>query len=169
VTHGLPVRSVIAWLFCGGVAAGGPQGLAATVKPDEVAIRALVASYVKSIDAADTALASTVWASTSDVSFIHPRGHERGWAAIKTNFYERTMGVSFSERKLSVKDLVISCYGEAAWAEFYWDFAARLRSDGSEVATQGRETQVYRKLNGTWRLVHVHYSGMPVTGERQGF
>jgi len=37
------------------------------------------------------------------------------------------------------------------------------------IATHGRETQVYRKVDGAWRLVHVHYSGMPVTGERLGF
>jgi ketosteroid isomerase-like protein len=79
------------------------------------------------------------------------------------------MGQMFSERKLTVKDLAIHSYGQSAWAEFYWDFSAKLRKDGSSVATHGRETQVYRKIDGAWRLVHVHYSGMPVTGERQGF
>jgi ketosteroid isomerase-like protein len=162
-------RSVIAWLVCAGAAAGEPQGVPAAHRPDEVAIRSLIATYAKSVDAADTTLASTVWASTPEVSFIHPRGHERGWAAVKTAFYEQTMGQMFSERKLTVKDVVVSCHGEAAWAEFYWDFAAKLRTDGSPLATHGRETQVYRKIDGAWRLVHVHYSGLPVTGERQGF
>jgi len=137
--------------------------------PDETAIRSLIATYAKSVDSADTTLASTIWASTPDVSFIHPRGHERGWDAIKAQFYEQTMGQRFTERRLSVKNIVVHCYSETAWAEFYWDFAAKLRIDGSPLATQGRETQVYRKLNDAWRLVHVHYSGMPVTGDRQGF
>jgi ketosteroid isomerase-like protein len=162
-------RSVIAWLLGGAFAVAEPQAPATAPSPDEAAIRSLIADYAKSVDAADTALASRVWASTPDVSFIHPRGHEHGWAAIKSMIYEQTMGQSFSERKLSVKDVVISCYGETAWAEFYWDFAAKLRTDGSPLATHGRETQVYRKIDGAWRLVHVHYSGMPVTGERQGF
>lgn len=30
------------------------------------------------------------------------------------------------------------------------------------IATQGRETQTYRKEAGKWYIVHVHYSGMPV-------
>jgi len=47
-------------------------------------------------------------------------------------------------------------------AEFYWDFVAKLRKDGSPITTHGRETQVYRKMQDGWRLVHVHYSGMPV-------
>lgn len=160
------VRAVTVCLLGAAVPAAEP---AAPFSSDEAAIRSLIAAYAKSVDAADTTLASTVWASTPDVSFIHPRGHEHGWAAIRTKFYEQTMGQSFSERRLSVKDVAISCYGEAAWAEFYWDFAAKLRTDGSSIATHGRETQVYRKFDGAWRLVHVHYSGMPVTGERQGF
>ena len=162
------VRLAAIWLVgCAAAAGAGPQPAGAASKPDEAVIRSLISSYVKSIDAADTGLASTVWADT-DVSFIHPRGHERGWDAIKA-FYEQTMGQTFSERKLTVKDVAIHADGTSAWAEFDWDFAAKLRTDGSPVATHGRETQVYRKVNGSWRLVHVHYSGMPVTGERQGF
>lgn len=143
--------------------------LAAASGPDEAAIRSLIDRYAASVDAADTRLAATVWAATPDVSFIHPRGHERGWGAIKTQVYEQTMGQTFSERRLSVKDVAIHVHGESAWAEFYWDFRAKLRTDGSPVETHGRKTQVYRKVDGSWRLVHVHYSGMPVTGERQGF
>jgi ketosteroid isomerase-like protein len=163
------VRLVALQLLGGAVAAGaGSQGATASGS-DEAGIRSLIAAYAKSVDAADTTLASTIWATTPDVSFIHPRGHERGWSAIKAQFYEQTMGQMFLERKLTVKDLAIHCYGQSAWAEFYWDFAAKLRKDGSSVATNGRETQVYRKIDGAWRLVHVHYSGMPVTGERPGF
>jgi ketosteroid isomerase-like protein len=35
--------------------------------------------------------------------------------------------------------------------------------------THGRETQVYRKMADGWRLVHVHYSGMPVAEKEKGF
>jgi ketosteroid isomerase-like protein len=164
------VGLVVLPLLGSAVTAGaGPQAAGAATSPDEAAIRSLIATYAKSVDAADTSLASTIWASSPDVSFIHPRGHERGWAAVKTKFYEQTMGENFSERKLTIKDVAIHSYGQTAWAEFYWDFAAKLRKDGGPVATHGRETQVYRKVDGVWRLVHVHYSGMPVTGERQGF
>ncbi len=103
------------------------------------------------------------------VSFIHPVGHEHGFEQIKQNVYIHLMGDTFSERKLSVHDVSVHIYGDAAWAEFYWDFAAKFRKDGSPITTHGRETQLYRKELDGWRLVHVHYSGMPVTGERQGF
>ncbi len=134
---------------------------------DEALIRDLIARYARAADAADTELAAEVWETTPGVSFIHPMGHERGWAAIKSNFYAAVMGGFFSQRKLSVKDVAIHTYGDAAWAEFDWDFAATLRSNGSAVDTHGRETQVYRKTGGRWRLVHVHYSPMPGASERR--
>jgi ketosteroid isomerase-like protein len=126
-------------------------------------IERMIAKYARSIDAADTALAAQIWSQSPDVSFIHPLGHEHGFGQIQRNVYVRAMGDTFSERHLSVKDIAIHVYGNAAWAEFYWDFAARLKKDGSSVNTKGRETQIYRKEQGGWRLVHVHYSAMPVS------
>ncbi len=124
-------------------------------------IRSLIEKYAKSIDGADTVLAAEVWLDAPDVSFIHPLGHEHGFEQIKKNVYTHLMGETFSERKLSVHDVSVHVYGDAAWAEFYWDFAAKFRKDGSPLTTHGRETQLYRKEQGGWRLVHVHYSGMP--------
>ncbi len=123
----------------------------------------------KSVDGADTDLASQVWWDSPQVSFIHPLGHEHGFEQIKENVYKKLMGGMFSERKLSFHDVAVQVLGDAAVAEFYWDFAAKFRKDGSPITTHGRETQVYRKTQDGWRLVHVHYSGMPVAGERQGF
>src|SRR5437016_8111086 len=150
------------------------KGEARNVSPAETptdgsVIRSLIENYAKSVDAADTALAAEVWLDSPDVSFIHPLGHEHGFEQIKENVYTRLMGETFLERKLSVRDVSVHVYGDAARAEFYWDFAAKFRKDGAPLATHGSETQLYQKLDGRWRLVHVHYSGMPVTAERQGF
>lgn len=128
---------------------------------DREKIERLIADYAKSVSAVDTNLAARVWSQSTDVSFIHPLGHEHGFEQIKQNVYLRIMGGMFSERLLTVKDVKIQVYGETAWAEFYWDFAARMKSDGSAANTKGRETQIYRKENGGWRLVHAHYSAMP--------
>lgn len=132
-------------------------------------IRQLVAKYARSVDGADTELASQVWLDSPDVSFIHPQGHEHGLEQIKRNVYQRLMGETFSERKLSPRDVSVHVYGDSAWAEFYWDFAAKFRKDGTPITTHGRETQVYWKTQSGWRLVHVHYSAMPATAETTGF
>ncbi len=132
-------------------------------------IKNLIAKYAKSVDDADTTLGAEIWSDSPDVSFVHPLGHEHGFEQIKQNVYKRLMGETFSERKLNIHDVSVRVYGDAAWADFYWDFAARFRKDGSTLATHGRETQIYRKEQGDWRLVHVHYSGMPAAGEGTGF
>jgi uncharacterized protein (TIGR02246 family) len=131
---------------------------------DADTVRQQVAAYARSVDTADATLAATVWSTTPDATFIHPHGHERGWEAIKTNVYEKLMGGLFSERKLTVKQLSVNVHGDSAWVEFYWDFVATLRKDGGTATNQGRETQVFRKADGRWQLVHVHYSTMPPAG-----
>jgi ketosteroid isomerase-like protein len=104
-------------------------------------------------------LAAQVWWDSPDVSFIHPLGHDHGFQQIKQDIYEKIMGGLFSERHLSPRDIAIHVYRDSAVAEFYWDFNAKMKIDGSPVTTHGRETQVYERKDGIWRLVHVHYSG----------
>ncbi len=133
------------------------------------AVRAVLHHYVLSINSADVALARTVWADRDDISFIHPLGHEVGWEQIKTNVYQKLMGELFSARTLTIKKLSIKPHGESAIAEFYWEFNATFRKDGTDLKTLGRETQVlWKDRNGTWKLAHVHYSGMPTNVLRMG-
>jgi hypothetical protein len=134
---------------------------------DSLLFNNLVAQYTLSIDQADTVLGSDVWSHTDEVSFINPRGNEYGWNGVK-NIYNM-FKENFTTRKLSFYDLKFADYGNVAWLEFYWVFDATLKINNSRVQTKGRETQIWRKVNLEWRLVHVHYSGMPVTGQGQGF
>lgn len=137
-------------------------GCAAPQAREEEAIRGVLAKYLKAVDAADTVLAREVWADSPDISFIHPMGHERGWAQV-SGFYEKIMGGMFSSRKLAAKDVVVKVWGDTAQMEFYWVFDAKLRQNGAAIRTEGRESQMLRKIGGSWRVVHVHYSGMPAT------
>jgi ketosteroid isomerase-like protein len=145
--------------------AGQSTGAAADVDD----IRRLIAEYARAVDTADVELVKRIWSNSPEVSFIHPLGHEHGLDQIAQNVFHHLMGDTFSERKLSVKDVSIHAYGDTAWAEFYWDFAAKLRQGGAPLITHGRETQIYHKEQGQWRLVHVHYSGMPAAGAGRGF
>jgi ketosteroid isomerase-like protein len=135
-----------------------PRGAGST---DERQIKQVLARYAESIDEADVRLASKVWLNSPAVSFIHPQGDEQGFAQIEHNFYQSLMRDTFSERHLKPRDVAIHVYGRSAWVEFFWDFDAKVRKDGSSISTHGRETQVYWKMKTGWRLVHVHYSGMP--------
>ena len=96
-------------------------------------IRRDIETYMRSVDLADPNLAATVWLTTPDVSFISPVGHDRGWEQIADDIYVKLMGQTFSKRHLTAKaEPVIHVYnGDAAVAEFDWDFVATLRSNGS--------------------------------------
>jgi ketosteroid isomerase-like protein len=150
-------RSILSWMGLSLAVCNGAQ-------TDDGAgrIKHLIADYAKSINGADTKLAAQVWLTSPEVSMFHPLGHERGWDQVKTNFYEKLMGGLMSRRNLVVRDITVHVFGDSAVAEFYWHFNGTMRSDGSAVETDGRETQVYCKTDGArWALVHVHYSGVP--------
>ena len=138
-----------------------PGDKTADAKAANEAIRQQIAKYTAALDAADVDLASQVWRTSAEVSFIHPAGHARGWNEVKEIY--KFFGSSFSERKLTVRDVSVHVNGETAWAEFYWHFVAKQSKDGSPVQTDGRETQIYEKAGNRWQLVHVHYSAPAMT------
>ena len=130
----------------------------AAVAGDILGIHRDLDQYAQAIDTVDLKLLAQIWSHSPDVSFIYPLGEEHGFEAIEQHVFEKVMGRMFSTRDLKMHDVMIYVNGDSAWSEFHWEFHATLRKDGSAVTTHGVETQVYRKENGQWRLVHVHYS-----------
>lgn len=131
-------------------------------------IEEVIKQYVRSVDELDLDLARKIWASGTEVTFIHPRGTEHGIDEILKDVYGNAMG-TFSKRELLPDKAEIHIYNDTAWSQFTWTFHATVKNGGQNITTNGRETQVYHKENGSWRIVHVHYSGMPLTGALKGF
>jgi hypothetical protein len=127
----------------------------------------LIKQYEKSIESADTVLAAKIWSKSADVSFINPRGTEFGWTGVK-NIY-KMFGDFFTARKLQDTDEKITIYENTAWLTFDWVFDAAFKGNNQKIQTRGRETQIWHMESDGWKLVHVHYSNMPVTGQGQGF
>lgn len=144
------------------------------VRPDRLQqdvqlVKQVLESYKTSINQADTVLAATFWQTTDQSSFVHPRGHEIGWEAIKSGIYQM-FAERFSVRDLKSYNESVLIYGDLAVVTFYWIFDASFRGgDQASMQTKGRESMILRKLDNDWKIVHIHYSSMPVMGERQGF
>lgn len=132
-------------------------------------IKEMLRKYEVSIDKIDLNLANQIWSHAPEVILIQPRGTERGLSSIEKDFYEQAMGHTFTQRQLLIESPAIHVYGDTAWGEFTWTFHATTRDGGKPITTQGRESQVYHKENGTWRVVCDHYSGLPVTGALKGY
>lgn len=141
------------------------SGISDTSIPDSLFFKSLVVQYAESIDKADTSLGAKLWSHVDEISFITPRGHEHGWEGIKDIY--GMFRDNYSERKLTFYNLKTSVYNDFAWLEFYWIFDAVRIPENNQTQTRGRESQVWRKTNGGWRLIHVHYSGMPAVAAGQ--
>ena len=116
--------------------------------------------YIQSINhAEDISLAEALWLCDDTPSMIFPLGKENGWSNIKNNFYGAVMCGRFSSRNLQmISKPEIQLFENFALARFDWEFHAITRADSSERETRGRESQVYIKSDGAWKLLHVHYS-----------
>ena len=134
---------------------------------DEQQLRTLLDNYMKAVNTLDPGLIDSIWSHSPEVSFIHPRGTAIGFEHIRDDFYKNTMSL-FSQRELILENPALHIYGDSAWSEMTWTFHATLK-DGPKITTTGRETQIYRKENGAWHIVHVHYSGPPDTRPLKGF
>ncbi len=138
---------------------------------DKEEILSLLDTYVKSAIEASTELAAKVWYDSEEVSFIHPRGESQGFESVKKDFYINTMGANFSKRHLKMtNEPTIYINENTAIVQFHWEFIATLKDNGEELTSQGRESQTlikFPKLG--WRIMHIHYSQMPVTARGEGF
>jgi hypothetical protein len=113
--------------------------------PDSLFFNSLVSLYVRSIDEADTTLASEVWSHTAEISFIGPTETEYGWNGVK-KIYQRFRD-NFSTRKLTFSNLKYYYSNDISWLTYYWIFDATSGTNSTPVQTKGRETQIWRKLN----------------------
>src|SRR5438128_1428789 len=107
-------------VFC--VACGGQGQSAEDTKADEDAVRQQVAKYTQALDAGDMGIASQVWLTTPEASFISPMGHSHGWEEVK-KVYD-FFNASFTDRNLTVRDISVDVHGNSAYVEFYWHYSA---------------------------------------------
>lgn len=159
------------WLVAAAaVGLSGASAQAQSTDSAEAQLTEEVGLYLQSIDEGDARLGAKVFHMAEDTTFIHPRGTERGWADIEKDIYG-FFGSTFSKRSLKrVGDLHIHVYGDSAVVDFQWDFNATFRANAAPLHSSGRESQIFHKFPGLgWRIVHVHYSGLPVTGQGRGF
>ena len=167
------MKKLLRLLIVGIVACGtySTQSLGQTSKedPERIAIKKVLDEYMISINEADTVLGSKVFLTSEKVNFIHPRKHEKGWENIKSGIYGM-FGSRFTKRDLKSTEEIITFFDDVAILEFYWVFDAIFNDEkATPIQTKGRETQVLKKYGVDWKIIHVHYSSMPVTGEREGF
>jgi ketosteroid isomerase-like protein len=138
-------------------ACNGSVGTSSNITAEESRVREVLDRYLRSIDAADVALAAEVWAQRPAVEAVTPIGRFKGWDSVREELYINFLQKLFSERRLTSSDVSLQVNGDTAWAVFDWSFAAKL-ADGQPFASKGWESHVYEKVDGRWVIVQLHYS-----------
>ena len=122
------------------------------------AVEAIVDAYIKTINDGDLELVGKIWSHDERASFIGPQGRFSGYEEVRDKLV-MSFKNGFAKRNLRKDELIIVIEGKLAWAEFTWTFDS-VGKDGTERTSRGRETQIFRKENDGWKLMHIHYSGI---------
>ncbi|MFI3323027.1 MAG: nuclear transport factor 2 family protein [Rikenellaceae bacterium] len=129
------------------------------IDSEKAAVKVKVQDYFNMVSNIDEDIAKELWADNSNISIITPRTQFFGLNSIMNDFLRKTFS-SLTYRKLSSYSEVVNIYGNSANVQLYWKFDTK-DAQGNTHQTKGRETLVFSKINGSWKLVHVHYSRMP--------
>ncbi len=122
-------------------------------------VKERVQDYLTMVSNLDMQIAKGLWAKNSPISIITPRSHFFGFDNIMNDFLFKTFS-SFKSRKLSTISEVVNVYDNSATVQLYWIFDT-VDASGESHQTRGRESLIFEKESGEWRLVHVHYSRLP--------
>ena len=130
-------------------------------KPDaeKEILRKRMQYYFDSVSNVDEELARNVWAENDSISLINAMGQFFGMNSIFHDFISKAFG-NLQERRLYSVNEVIRIHDHMAYIQLYWQFDTKDKS-GQSRRNNGRETLLFEKKDNIWKLIHVHYSGMP--------
>jgi ketosteroid isomerase-like protein len=94
-----------------------------------------------------------IWSHSADVTTQHPiGGREVGWDTVR-NTWEQVAAVS-RDGKVALADQRIQLGGDTAIETGVEKGSFSMA--GQSIPVEGRVTNVYRRHNGTWKIVHHH-------------
>ena len=104
-----------------------------------------------------------VWSHGSDVTALHPLGgRETGWREVRASWEQVAEG--FSDGHVSIEDLVIvPLSDEVAYTLGTEQGQATLGDE--RVGIDWRVTNIYRREEGEWKMVHHHTDVSPALVE----
>ncbi len=102
---------------------------------------------------------SDIFTKFGDVPPYTRQGSEEAFA------YEQASFANMSDYRYQLDDLRIDLAGGLAIATFYLDERGMIVNDysfeGRTVSTRSRVTMLLVKLDGSWRIIHEHFSSIP--------
>jgi len=101
----------------------------------------------------DASRMQAIWSHGASVSTMHPMGgRETGWDQVRGSF-EQVTGLG-ARGHVDLRDQRIETVGDLAYEVGVEK--GRLSLAGEEAPLEHRVTNVYRRENGEWKIVHQH-------------
>jgi ketosteroid isomerase-like protein len=101
----------------------------------------------------DASSMSSVWAHGNDVTALHPiGGRHEGWDETRTSFEQ--VGSLASGGQVQLRDQMIQVGTDLAYEVGIEEGEITLAGD--RVSINQRVTNIYRREDGAWKLVHHH-------------
>jgi len=125
---------------------------------DKTAIKAVLDTYITSIENEDMGLYAKIIAHDPDMVNFGTAASERivGWEPLRKAIEEQN--AALSETKITQSDVTINVSpdGRFAWATSLWNFKATMESQAIELPV--RCTWILEKRGKDWEIVHFHKS-----------
>lgn len=123
-------------------------------------INAVVARYTQAIGSQDEASFKSLWSGTDTDTMISIPHIYRGLEKIYSDFVIGAIQATFTKIDLIAdgEPEIHLLDDTTAVVIFQYHTECIKREDGSPYSIQGMETQVMKRIQGEWKLCHVHYS-----------
>jgi len=123
---------------------------------DEAAIAAANLAFYEALEARDLGRMERIWLREDSASCTHPGWHRiDGWAEVRRS-WQNIFGNSRAWT-VSCEQVRISRDGDLAWVTCV-EAIRPFRAEGPEATARMQATNLFRRTNGEWRMIHHHAS-----------
>lgn len=113
--------------------------------------------FYSAFESLDIRRMESVWAKNAEIQCGHPGWRIlRGWQPVMESWrriFENTPAIRFM-----LTDVVVEIRGELAWVTLYENLNSSL--EGQNVAATVLTTNIFRKGDDGWRMIHHHGSSV---------
>lgn len=131
-----------------------PQSGATTPDPERVAVQQMIADLATHIQSGDLAPIDSMFRGRG-VHILTDTATTHGWPEYRDKFLKPEL-VRYKNLQFTHTAIEPQVRGNVAWVAFREELSGETANGPAKVS--GRGTAVLEKLDGRWRIVHLHVS-----------
>ena len=146
---------ISAWvLIASGIVSAQEQNLDA----EALEVRQFIERLATHMEAGDLMSVGEMYSSERGVHIIEGAGVNHGWEEYRDDHLEPELQ-AFQNLEYRYFAIEPQVRGNIAYAAFRYELSAD--TEDSQIDIEGRGTIILEKIEGQWKIVHIHTSGRP--------